>query len=140
MADIEIKLNNINLVQEALKSQCLKALEMCGFEAERYAKESLTKSKAVDTGNLRNSVTHEIDQTGENEYKMSVGTNTEYAIYVEMGTGKYTAGGRQDPWAFQDAKGDWHMTHGMKARPYIKPAISANEKTYKTIIKDKLKA
>lgn len=37
----------------------------------------------VDTGRLRNSIAHEIDAGGLNA---TIGTNTEYAPYVEFGT------------------------------------------------------
>lgn len=43
-------------VLEALNAACLKALEECGLVAEGYAK----KLCPVDTGNLRNSITHTV--------------------------------------------------------------------------------
>jgi phage gpG-like protein len=53
----------------------------------------------VDTGRLRQSITHRIEgSTG------IVGTNVEYAPYVEYGTGKHALGGngRKTPWAYTD--------------------------------------
>ena len=52
-----------------------------------------------------------------------VGTNLEYAPYVEYGTGKYVPEGRKTPWSYQDAKGQWHTTSGMPAQPYLRPAV-----------------
>ena len=104
-------------VLEALESACQRALEKCGMVAEGYAK----KLCPVDTGNLRNSITHMVNNGEKAAY---VGTNSEYGVYVECGTGIYYPGGRQTPWVYQDAKGDWHLTHGQRAKPFIKPAVA----------------
>ena len=57
------------------------ALEICGGTAERYAKENLTKNGSVQTGVLRNSITHQ----PRDQYTMEVGTSVGYAPYVELG-------------------------------------------------------
>ena len=44
----------------------------------------------VDTGNLKNSLTHSVD---EDELSVTIGTPNRYAVYVEMGTGLYVDGG-----------------------------------------------
>ena len=113
---------------------CLRALERCGSQAEGYAKDLVP----VDTGNLRNSITHMVD---EEEPAAYIGTNSEYAAYVELGTGKYRegGGGRPTPWVYQDAKGQWHMTSGQRAQPYLKPAVADHAQTYRNIIEDELK-
>lgn len=118
-------------VLAALESACQRALETCGLVAEGYAK----KLCPVDTGNLRNSITHTVDPGEKAAY---VGTDSEYAIYVEMGTGKYVTGGRPTPWVYKDAKGNWHMTHGQRAKPYIKPAVADHAQQYQKIIKSEL--
>ena len=89
----------------------------------------------VDTGNLRNSITHLVDDD-----TVYIGTNNEYAVYVELGTGKYAegGGGRPDPWVYQDDNGNWHHTHGQRAQPYLRPAVADHKQTYKNIIKDEL--
>lgn len=102
-------------VLAAMRAAALRGLEKCGLVAEGYAK----KLCPVDTGNLRNSITHTVTNSGERA--AYVGTDSEYAIYVEMGTGKYVTGGRPTPWVYKDAQGNWHMTHGQRAQPYIKP-------------------
>jgi hypothetical protein len=51
----------------------------------------------VDTGQLRQSITHEVEgNTGV------IGTNVEYAPYVEYGTGIHAkdGNGRQTPWSY----------------------------------------
>lgn len=118
-------------VKAEFEAACLRALEKCGLVAEGYAK----KECPVDTGNLRNSITHEVDEGGDAVY---IGSNTEYAAYVELGTGQYYPGGRQDPWVYQDAKGNWHLTHGQRARPYLKPAVADHSGQYEKIIKSEL--
>jgi HK97 gp10 family phage protein len=129
--NVEFTDNSGEFKAEALQ-KALKALETCGLTAEGYAK----KLCPVDTGNLRNSITHEVD---ESEPACYVGTNSEYAVYVEMGTGVYYEGGRRTPWAYQDAKGNWYTTTGQKAQPYIKPAVADHEATYRSIIEGALK-
>ena len=124
--------DNSKEVSEAIKSALLKGLETCGLVAEGYAK----KLAPVDTGNLRNSITHTVD---EEEPAAYIGSNSSYASYVELGTGKYISGGRPTPWVYQDEKGNWHRTHGQKAQPYLKPAVSDHANTYRKIIEDELK-
>lgn len=55
-----------------------RALEEIGLAAERFAK----SETPVDTGRLRNSITHAIST---DEKAVYIGTNVEYAPYIEMG-------------------------------------------------------
>ena len=71
----EIKVDNIDEAKGALRQQTLKALEECGITAERYAKALCP----VDTGNLRNSVSHKVV---DHELACYVGASVEYAPYV----------------------------------------------------------
>lgn len=119
-------------VYKELEAACQLALEKCGMVAEGYAK----KLCPVDTGNLRNSITHMVSDSEKAAY---IGTNSEYAVYVECGTGVYYPGGRQTPWTYQDEKGDWHLTHGQRAKPYIKPAVADHAAQYTRIIEQELK-
>lgn len=122
--------DNSDEIRALLREATQRALERCGLEAEGFAKDLVP----VNTGNLRNSISHQTDD--DTAY---VGTHNEYAIYVELGTGKYaTGGGRQDPWVYQDAQGNWHHTHGQRAQPYLKPAMADNADVYRNIIKDEL--
>ena len=124
--------DNSKEVLEAMQQAAVRALEKCGLPAEGYAK----KLCPVDTGNLRNSITHTVD---EEEPAAYIGSNVEYAAYVELGTGKYVSGGRPTPWVYQDEKGNWHRTNGQKAQPYLKPAVADHAQTYRNIIEDKMK-
>lgn len=62
-------------VSTEIKAALLRGLEKCGLVAEGYAK----KLCPVDTGNLRNSITHVVDEGGDAVY---IGTNSEYGAYV----------------------------------------------------------
>ena len=84
-----------------------RALEIIGGKAESYAK----KLCPVDTGNLRNSITHQ--QMDENTEV--IGTNVEYAPYVELGTSK------------------------MAAKPFLRPAAEGHSSEYKAIVMAVLK-
>lgn len=119
-------------VSAEIKAALLRGLEKIGLVAEGYAK----KLCPVDTGNLRNSITHTVD---EQEPAAIIGTNNEYAAYVELGTGKYAEGGRPTPWVYQDAKGNWHMTHGQRAQPFLKPAVADHAAQYRDILESELK-
>ena len=130
--NIEIT-DNSALAKEELQAACVRALEKCGLVGEGYAKQLCP----VDTGNLRNSITHVVDIS---ELLCRIGSNSEYAPYVELGTGIYYPGGRQTPWVYQDAKGNWHLTHGQRAQPYLKPAVADHVQQYEGIIKGELQS
>ena len=79
-----------------------KALEMMGLRCEGYAK----ANAPVDTGRLRNSITHDVRSLEEAVY---IGTNVEYAPYQEYGTYK------------------------MNAQPFLRPAVNEHLEEYKNI-------
>ena len=100
--------DNSKEVSDNIKAALLRAMETCGLVAEGYAK----KLAPVDTGNLRNSITHDVD---DGEPAAYIGTNVEYAPYVCLGT-----------------------IH-MKAKPFLKPAVADHANTYRKIIENELK-
>lgn len=104
---IEIHDNSEEIAND-IKSALLRGLETCGLVAEGYAK----KLAPVDTGNLRNSITHDVDDGGPAAY---IGTNVEYAPYVCLGT-----------------------IH-MKAQPFLKPAVNDHKDEYRKILENSLK-
>ena len=131
MADYELNINT-DKVLEGLDDAVLRALERIGSQAEGYAIDLVP----VDTVNLKNSITHTVDEAEKVAY---IGTPNEYAVYVEMGTGQYVDGGRKTPWVYQDEKtGEWVTTRGQKAQPYLKPAITDHIDTYRNIVKDEM--
>ncbi len=126
--------DNSKEISAEIKAALLRGLEKIGLVAEGYAK----KLCPVDTGNLRNSITYVVD---EQEPVAIIGTDNEYAAYVELGTGIYAegGGGRPTPWVYQDAKGNWHYTRGNKAQPFLKPAAADHAIQYRKILEDELK-
>ena len=74
--------DNTDEVLAALEKAKSRGLESIGLTAEGHAK----KETPVDTGRLRNSISHATDD--EAAY---IGTNVEYAPYVEFGTGIYSS-------------------------------------------------
>lgn len=100
MADVTFTSNRAELlaaVSEAKK----RALEIMGGKAESYAKQLAP----VDTGRLRNSITHaQIDENTE-----VIGSNVEYAPYQELGTSR------------------------MAAHPFLRPAAENHAEEYKEI-------
>ena len=122
-------------VLNEMQGAVLRALERIGEKAEGYAKDLAPPG---ETGNLANSISHAVDEGEQSAY---IGSNLEYAPYVELGTGIYAegGGGRPTPWVYQDAKGDWHWTRGNPAQPFLKPAAADHAQTYRNIIEDELK-
>ena len=124
--------DNSDEVLKAFEDAWSGGLERIGLQAEGYAKDLCP----VDTGALRNSISHKVD---ESERAVYVGSNNQYAAYVELGTGRYYPGGRPTPWTYQDAKGVWHWTHGNPAQPYLAPAVKDHVQTYRNILEDEFK-
>lgn len=67
-----------------------------------------------------------------------VGSNSEYAVYHEMGTGKHAegGGGRPTPWVYRGADGKYYRTEGMKPKPFIRPAFEENMSEFERIAKE----
>ena len=115
-----------------------RGLEAIGLAAEGHAKKAIKAQDAIDTGTLLNSITYAIagyqthvesysgnkgggsgsysgTMDGEKDSAVYIGTNVEYAPYVENGTSK------------------------MKARPFLKPAATEHGAEYKKLMEDSLK-
>ena len=96
----------------------------------------------VDTGELRNSIRVQRLAPGV----VTVGTNKEYAIFVEYGTG--TQGDPGVPhtakllWRWQDEQGNWHTSHGHRAQSFLRAAVGKNEekKIYAIVAEELRKA
>ena len=69
----KLKEDNRALIKSATQEQIVAAMEAIGAQAENYAKMKCP----VDTGRLRNSITHTM-RTGKNP-TVIIGTNVEYA-------------------------------------------------------------
>lgn len=125
-------------VLKAVEEAEAAALEAVGQQAVSHAKKNITEAGRVDTGALRNSISHAVVKK---ENAVYIGTNVEYAVFNELGTGVHLegGGGRQTPWSYQDAKGNWHRTNGMKPIHFLKRAASEHGEEYRKIIEQTLK-
>lgn len=94
-----------------IESKMPMVLEMLGQAGENNAKFEITALGAIDTGNLRNSISH----TDDGNYAY-IGTNVEYAPYVEMGTVK------------------------MQERPFLRNAVLNHQNEYKALFEEGLKS
>lgn len=132
MAEVKFE-SHLDEVLKATSEQLARAAEIIGGMAESYAKELCP----VDTGNLRNSITH---TTENNNRTVVIGSSVKYAPFIELGTGKFAegGGGRQTPWSYQDSKGNWHTTSGMPPRPYLRPAIENHKDEYRHVLQTEM--
>ena len=108
MADVVFE-SHLGEFLDALPEQIEQALIAIGMTAETHAKEECP----VDTGRLRNSITHDVEMSEQAAY---IGSNVEYAAYVELGTSK------------------------MAPRPYLRPAAENHSSEYKSIVESALKS
>lgn len=104
---VEVRVDNRDEFKRGMEAALATALEEIGLIAEGYAK----RACPVDTGRLRNSITHIVDEGGKCAV---IGTNVEYAPYVELGT------------------------RHQKPQPYLKPAAEDHESTYRSIFRKHL--
>lgn len=136
MPDAEFKITNGNSdeIIRTMHAALPPILETCGLVAEGYAK----RLCPVDTGRLRNSITHATkanlgqasytDNDGNrytdgaaketpDEYEVVIGTNVDYAQQQELG----------------------NATHKVGQSPYLRPALADHIAQYKEIIEEGLK-
>ena len=122
-------------VLAALNNAIDRAFDAIGETAVGYAKDIIEKANRVDTGLLVGSI-----DTDHDDRAIVIGTNVPYAIWHEVGTGVYASDGtgRKTPWAFQDSKGEWHLTSGVKPLHYLRNAATEHTDEYKAILKESL--
>ena len=127
--DVEVE-SHVPEAKEAFKTAREMALEMIGQKVEGYA----FALAPADTGRLRNSITHVIKATegrlytysddagtpysydiggGAAEDEVHIGTNVEYAPYVELGTSK-----------------------NPNPKPFIEPAATNHSDEYRQIVEE----
>lgn len=104
MSEVVVQ-SHVGEVKAELQNRIPTILEALGIEAEGNAVTEITELGAVDTGRLRGSITHAVDDDSA-----IVGTDVEYGVYVEMGTYK------------------------MASRPFLRNAIENYTDDYKRIV------
>lgn len=138
--------SNLDEVLEEFAEQVDIGLEAIGLQAERHAKQKFNEYQPkppIDTGLLRNSVTYAVhgqaphiqsysadrgDGHGsysgtvgtEADKAVYIGTNVEYAPYVEYGHQQYGGGGH------------------VPAKPFIRPAAADHNDEYEKIMRQAL--
>ena len=123
--EFHIAVDNTDKVGQELIDTCRRALEICGGKAETYAKMNCP----VRTGNLRNSITHEVADDGKS---VAIGSAVEYGIFVELGHIQEV--GRYVPAIGKRLKNEY-----VKPRPFLRPAVENHLNEYKSIIESELK-
>lgn len=153
-------------VLKAMNGAVLRGLEKCGLVAEGYAKKLVNSPGKKGTGYLRNSITHTVSME---EKAMYIGSDVEYASFIEVGTGVYGPAHTSGYWVYvvggkkhesknpgkrytlEEAKRivamlrsqkpsvEAYYTNGQPAKPFIKPAVADNADKYMKILRDELK-
>ena len=98
--------NNTQKILQENEYKARQILTAIGLKAVSIWTKEITNKKVVDTGRFRSSVTHEVNYADKS---VSIGSNVDYAPYLELGS------------------------HKMKARPTLKPTIMNYKDAYKKI-------
>ena len=120
--DLEKKFKNKQQMPTKVKS----ALTQCAMLVQRSAKMNIRANDSIVTGRLLNSITYDVHE----DYAL-VGTNVFYSIFVEYGTGV-----RGDPSVAHTTRTDFA---GQAPKPYLVPALKANQEQIKEILKNTVK-
>lgn len=128
--DVENKL-------EVLGEKLTMGLHNALAEAGEIVRKDAVMNCPVDTGRLRGSITSTVEGNSA-----VVGSNVAYGIYVEFGTGsqgdKSVAHTTKDKWTYYSG-GRFFTTSGMKARPFLVPALKNNKDKITKLIKEAVK-
>lgn len=136
---------NDKAILAAVRQRILDKLEVVG----KFVEDSAKLLAAVDTGNLRGSIHHVVN---EQDLSVRIGTPVEYAPYIEFGTGEYAENGqgRKGGWfyvtdrpvvagwlrpLYQNKDGKYvYFTYGSKPQPFLRPAILENKDAIRRIL------
>jgi HK97 gp10 family phage protein len=130
MATIEIKglqgvINRLRALGKDLDTVVDNSLHKSAYHVKRQTENNIEAVGAVDTGRLRNSIV--VEKVDKCRY--AVGTNVEYAPYVEFGTGSLG-----DPIVAHNTSdigknGRHFVPHAPK--PFLRPAFEAKRQEIK---------
>lgn len=109
-------------VKAAIDDKALAFLEEAASEIESAAK----RNSRVDSGQLKGSWTHLVDESAG---EATIGSPLENAIWEEFGTGEHAlhGDGRKGGWSYQDDAGDWHHTKGKKPNRTLQRAFDSKK-------------
>ena len=140
---MKIEFENANELM--LKLDAVEAIDLTkpmlkvGNDIERAAKNNCNGRFSQPTGALKRSIRAELIKDG-----VEVGSNLEYAAYVEHGTGLYAFDGtgraatpeHPIPWTYRGSDGHFHTTYGVRARPFLIPAFNSKKHNIIRYIKE----
>lgn len=126
-------MNKLGDMAENLTAGLYNALEQAG----EIVRKDAVLNCPVQTGRLRGSITSNVKgNTAE------IGTNVEYAPYVEFGTGaqgdKSVAHTTRKSWTYYSG-GQFFTTSGHAPQPFLVPALKNNKNTIIKLIKEAVK-
>ncbi|MBR1911940.1 MAG: HK97 gp10 family phage protein [Treponema sp.] len=130
--DFTISVDNTDKILKDLEEACERALEICGGKAETYAK----KNCPVDTGLLKNSITHAVGghTTSVQTYKADRGDKT--------GSYSGTLGKEGDHTVYIGSNVEYaeknELNHKTKSG-FLRSAIENHREEYKNVIQSELK-
>lgn len=104
--------NNANVFKKEMDSKVIKCLNAVGLKAVSIWQKVITAKKVVDTGRFRNSANYAVKPS---EKKVILGSNVQYAPYLENGTSR------------------------QPARPTLKPTIMDYREDYEKLVEQILK-
>ena len=144
--------DNSEEFQKQFRYACLKALHWVGGLCESEVKQKLTDNQSVITGLLRNSITYALagkepqiktyssddgtisgeyegtapEEDDEHEESVYIGTNVEYAPYVELGHS-------QEPGRYVPAIGKRLVAAWVNGKPYLRPGVQIASQSFEDI-------
>lgn len=117
MSGVRFEDNSIE-VKKAIERKALQFLEEAASEVESAAR----RNSRVDTGQLKGSWSHTVDN---GKKVATIGSPLENAIWEEFGTGEYAleGNGRKGGWVYVDDEGIRHFTFGKKPNRTLRRAF-----------------
>lgn len=90
----------------------------------------------VDTGNLRDSFHATYEWKGKT-FTGFIESDCTYLRYVINGTGIYNINGkgRQTPWVYRDAHGNYRFTRGIRPNPFIEKSLLDEKRSLRRSIR-----
>ena len=142
---VKVEVKGLNELEKAMDKRFLKyekikrEVSATALDIQKRAKKKLKEQKAIDEGNLVDSIVVDAVEGG---WAAEIGSTAPYAPYVEFGTGPH--------FPPPDALEDWARHHGFKSawpickaiaerglpeRPYLNPAFEEEKEGFTQRIK-----